>query len=113
MVVVGVAGIEENCLVPDNILKECAVGERLPAYVMPREIHQVEPVPGEPLRAVRKPAPVAFDMDQCGFLPEGSCRGEDRYGRGGVLEVVGQGGNIGSDLVPLVGIDDVAAAELK
>ena len=51
----------------------------------------------------------ALRAAQCGFLPKGSCRGEDRYGRGGILEVVGQGGNIGSDLVPLVGIDDIAA----
>ena len=55
----------------------------------------------------------ALRAAQCGFLPEGSCRGEDRYGGGGVLEVVGQGGNIGSDLMPLVGIDDIAAAELE
>ena len=55
----------------------------------------------------------ALGAAQCGFLPKGSCRGEDRHGRGGILEVVGQGGNIGSDLVPLVGIDDIAAPELE
>ena len=110
---VGVTGVEKHLLVPDDILQEFAVGERSPADIVGGEARQVEPVPGEPFGTVREPAPVAFEMDQRGLFPEGACRREDRHGRGGIVELRCEGGNVGNDRVLLVGIDDVAAAEFQ
>ena len=64
MIVVGVACIEENLLVSDDVLKEGPVGERGVAGAVPGETGEVEPVPGEPLRPGRQPSAVAFDMDE-------------------------------------------------
>ena len=74
---------------------------------------QVEPVPGEAVETVREPAPVALDMDESRFVPEGPCRGEDGYGRGRPVEAVRHGGDVGNDRMSLVGIDDIAPAELQ
>ena len=56
---------------------------------------------------------MAFDVDKRRLLPECSGRRKDRYGRGGIFESWGLGGNVGSDHVLVVLIDGVAATEFQ
>ena len=105
--------MEEHFLVPDDVRQEGAVGKRGLADRVGREACHVEPVAGEPFGTVRQPTPVAFDMDECRLLPEGAGRRKDRHGAGAIIELRGQGGNVGNDRVLLVRIDDVAAAEFQ
>ena len=56
---------------------------------------------------------MACDVDERRLLPEGARRGEDGNGRSGIIEAIGQGGDIRNDRVALVRVDDVAAAELQ
>ena len=109
LIVVGVTGVEKHLFVPDDILQEFAVGERGPADIVGGEACQVEPVPREPFGMVREPAPVTLEMDQRGLLPESAYRRENRHGRGGIVEVGGQGGHVGSDRVLLVRIVNALA----
>ena len=97
----------------DDVLEEGTVRERRAAGVVPGETGEIEPVPGEPLQSVRQPAAMALDMDEGGFLPEGACRGEDRHGGCREFEAVGQGRDVGDNLVQFVRNDDIATAELK
>lgn len=55
--------MEEDLLVPDDVLQEGPVGERVPADRMGGEAREVEPVAGEPVGPVGEAASVACDMD--------------------------------------------------
>ena len=47
------------------------------------------------------------------FPHNGAVRRKDRHGRGGIVEVRGQSGNVGNDRVLLIRIDDVAPAAFE
>ena len=111
VIVVGVAGVEEHLLVPDDVGEEFAVSQCGPADGVGGKAREIEPVAGEPVGTVGEPAAVAFDMDERRLLPEGALGRKDRHGRTGIVEALGPGGNVGKDRVSFVGIDDVAAAE--